>query len=132
MPGRAAAAPRSTSIRPVAIFSSVSSAWLQKPRPSGSTRSCVSSAPLSSRPGGAAVGRFEAHVARLRGDGVMAYFGWPMALEDAAERAVHAGLGIVAEVERLSASRDLPLAVRVGIATGMVVVGDLEGQAEKG
>ena len=76
---------------------------------------------------GAAVARFEGHLARLMGDSVMAYFGWPRALEDAAERAVHAGLAITTEMEGLGRSHGVTIAVRVGIATGIVMVGDLEG-----
>jgi class 3 adenylate cyclase/predicted ATPase len=69
------------------------------------------------------VHRFEGYVARYMGDGVLVYFGYPHAHEDDAERAVRAGLELVAAVTRLK-SRD-PLQTRVGIATGLVVVGDL-------
>ncbi len=75
-----------------------------------------------------AVARFEGHVAKLMGDGVLAYFGWPRAHEDAVERAVRAGLGIVEAVPRLATPAGNPLAARVGIATGLVVVGDLAGE----
>ena len=61
------------------------------------------------------------------GDGVLAYFGWPRAHEDEAERAVRAGLAVVAAVARLSGGGQA-LACRVGIATGLVVVGDLIGE----
>ena len=63
------------------------------------------------------------------GDGVLAYFGWPRAHEDEAERAVRAGLGVV-DGGRAAARRPAgePLAARVGIATGLVVVGDLVGE----
>jgi class 3 adenylate cyclase/DNA-binding CsgD family transcriptional regulator len=74
------------------------------------------------------VGRFGGHVAKLMGDGVLGYFGWPRAHEDAAERAVRAGLGIVEAVPRLATPAGEPLAARVGIATGLVVVGDLAGE----
>jgi class 3 adenylate cyclase len=67
------------------------------------------------------------HLAKLMGDGVLAYFGWPRAHEDDAERAVQAGLTIVQAVNRLSTPAGEPLAARVGIATGLVVVGDLIG-----
>ena len=77
---------------------------------------------------GAEIGRFEGHVAKLMGDGVLAYFGWPTAHEDEAERAVRAGLAVTAVVARLAAPGGGPLAARVGIATGLVVVGDLVGQ----
>ena len=61
------------------------------------------------------------------GDGVLAYFGWPQAHEDEAERAVRAGLAIVAAVAKLSGGGQA-LTCRVGIATGLVVVGDLIGE----
>lgn len=63
------------------------------------------------------------HVAQLLGDGVMAYFGWPTVHEDDAERALAAGLELVSSLPRLSAPDGPSLAVRVGIATGLVVVG---------
>jgi class 3 adenylate cyclase/predicted ATPase len=71
--------------------------------------------------------RFEGHIAKYMGDGVLAYFGYPLAHEDDAERAVRAGLGITEAVGRLAAPAGTPLAARVGIATGPVVVGDLVG-----
>ena len=72
--------------------------------------------------------RFEGHVAKLMGDGVLAYFGWPKAHEDEAERAVRAGLAAVEAVGHLASPTGEPLAARVGIATGVVVVGDLIGE----
>jgi len=72
--------------------------------------------------------RWEGHVAKFMGDGVLAYFGWPRAHEDEAERAVRAGLAVVATVGRLAGPAGEPLAARVGIATGLVVVGDLVGE----
>jgi class 3 adenylate cyclase/predicted ATPase len=77
-----------------------------------------------------AIGRFEGHLAKFMGDGVLAYFGWPIAHEDEAERAVRAGRAAVEAVARLRAPDDAPLAARVGIATGLVVVGDLVGSEE--
>ena len=74
------------------------------------------------------IARFEGHVAKFMGDGVLAYFGWPRAHEDEAERAVRAGLAVTAAVARLTAPGGEPLAARVGIATGLVVVGDLVGE----
>ncbi len=74
--------------------------------------------------------RFEGHIAKLMGDGVLAYFGWPQAHEDDAERAVRAGLAIVTAVPQLRAPNGKPLAARVGIATGLVVVGELVGDKE--
>ena len=62
------------------------------------------------------------------GDGVLAYFGWPMTHEDEAERAVRAGLAVVGAVARLPTAAGKSLAARVGIATGLVVVGDLVGE----
>jgi class 3 adenylate cyclase/tetratricopeptide (TPR) repeat protein len=73
------------------------------------------------------VARYEGHVAKYMGDGVLAYFGYPKAHEDDAERAVRAGLALVQAVRALDAA-GRPLAARVGIATGLVVVGDLIGE----
>ena len=66
-------------------------------------------------------------VAKYMGDGVLAYFGYPQAHEHDAERAVHAGLALVEAVPKLKTAAGVPLQVRVGIATGVVVVGDLIG-----
>jgi class 3 adenylate cyclase len=71
------------------------------------------------------VGRFGGFVAKYMGDGVLIYFGYPQAHEDDAERAVRAGLELVASVAALKTHA--PLQTRVGIATGLVVVGDLIG-----
>ena len=76
------------------------------------------------------VTRFEGHVAKFMGDGVLAYFGWPRAHEDDAERAVRAGLAVAAAVPGIAAPAGERLAARVGIATGPVVVGDLVGEGE--
>ena len=65
-------------------------------------------------------------VAKYMGDGVLAYFGYPQAQEDAAEQAVRTGLALVDAVSRLRAEGE-SLQVRVGIATGLVIVGDLLG-----
>ena len=73
------------------------------------------------------MGRYDGFVAKYMGDGVLVYFGWPRAHEDDAERAVRAGLELPAAVRRLAAADGTSLAVRVGIATGQVVVGDLIG-----
>jgi class 3 adenylate cyclase len=73
------------------------------------------------------VSRFGGIVAKFMGDGVLAYFGFPRAHEDAAERAVRAGLAIVDAVGRLRLPDGAPLCARIGIATGLVVVGDLVG-----
>ena len=72
--------------------------------------------------------KFGGFVARYMGDGVLAYFGYPRADEDDAERAVCAGLALVAAVAGLDADPEARLRVRVGIATGLVIVGDLIGE----
>ena len=72
-----------------------------------------------------AVQRFGGYVAKFMGDGVLIYFGYPQAHEDDAERAVRAGLELIATVTALKTHA--PLQTRVGIATGLVVVGDLIG-----
>ena len=69
-------------------------------------------------------------VAKYMGDGVLAYFGYPQAHEHDAERAVQAGLAIVEAAPKLVTATGSPLRVRVGIATGLVVVGDLIGSGE--
>jgi class 3 adenylate cyclase/predicted ATPase len=73
------------------------------------------------------VGRWDGHVARYMGDGVLVYFGYPKAHEDDAERAVRAGLHLVETVGRLRKPDGAPLRARVGIATGLVMVGELLG-----
>ncbi|OKO78272.1 adenylate/guanylate cyclase domain-containing protein [Bradyrhizobium sp. AS23.2] len=72
--------------------------------------------------------KFGGFVARYMGDGVLAYLGYPRADEDDAERAVSAGLALVAAVAGLDAGPEARLRVRVGIATGLVIVGDLIGE----
>jgi class 3 adenylate cyclase/predicted ATPase len=74
------------------------------------------------------VRRFGGFVAKYMGDGVLVYFGYPEAHEDDAERAVRSGLDLVAEVAKLKIGT--PLQTRVGIATGLVVVGDLVGSGQ--
>jgi class 3 adenylate cyclase len=69
---------------------------------------------------------FDGFVSRYMGDGVLVYFGYPQAHEDDAERAVRAGLGAIDAVGRLDV-KSVKLQTRVGIATGLVVVGDLIG-----
>jgi class 3 adenylate cyclase/predicted ATPase len=75
-----------------------------------------------------AVRRFGGFVAQYLGDGVLVYFGYPEAHEDDAERAVRAGLELIAAV--IALKTPAPLQTRVGIATGVVVVGDLNGSGE--
>ena len=70
---------------------------------------------------------FDGFVAKYMGDGVLVYFGYPQAHEDDAERAVRAGLGVIDAVARLDVKPVEPQA-RVGIATGLVIVGDLIGE----
>src|SRR5215469_5551957 len=72
------------------------------------------------------VGGFDGFVSRYMGDGVLVYFGYPQAHEDDAERAVRAGLGAIDAVSHLEV-KSVKLQARVGIATGLVVVGDLIG-----
>lgn len=76
-----------------------------------------------------AVGRFEGHIAKYLGDGLLVYFGYPQAHEDDPQRAVRAGLAIVEDMKalntRLRADRHLELAVRIGVHTGLVVAGEM-------
>ena len=72
------------------------------------------------------VGRFGGFVAKYMGDGVLVYFGYPQAQEDDAERAVRAGLSLIERVPGLDTAARLR--TRIGIATGLVVVGDLIGE----
>jgi class 3 adenylate cyclase/predicted ATPase len=71
---------------------------------------------------------YDGFVRDLRGDGVLAYFGYPRAHEDDAERTVRAALDIIAAVARLETPAAEPLSVRIGIATGLVVIGDFGGE----
>ena len=71
---------------------------------------------------GDVIARYDGFVARYVGDGILTYFGWPTAHEEDAERAVRAALEIVHTVKRASSTEDL--SVRIGIATGPVVVGE--------
>jgi class 3 adenylate cyclase len=77
------------------------------------------------------IARFEGHIAQYLGDGLLVYFGYPLAHEDDAQRAVRTGLGIVEAIgqlnTRLGRERDVQLAVRLGIHTGLVVVGEVGG-----
>ena len=73
------------------------------------------------------IGQYDGFVAKYMGDGVLAYFGYPQAHEDDAERAVRAGLGAIEAVSRVGI-KSVELQARVGIATGLVVVGDLIGE----
>jgi class 3 adenylate cyclase/predicted ATPase len=77
------------------------------------------------------IARFEGHIAQYLGDGLLVYFGYPLAHEDDAQRAVRAGLGMIEAVgqlnSRLEQERGVRLAVRLGIHTGLVVVGEVGG-----
>src|SRR5215471_7443087 len=68
---------------------------------------------------------YDGFLAEFRGDGILAYFGYPRAHEDDAERTVLAGLEIIATVAQLETRAGEPLAVRIGIASGLVMIGDL-------
>jgi class 3 adenylate cyclase len=76
--------------------------------------------------------RYDGHIAQLLGDGLLVYFGYPLAHEDDAHRAVHTGLGILEAIEALNArlepAKGITLAVRLGIHTGLVVVGEMGGE----
>ena len=73
--------------------------------------------------------RYDGYIAQHLGDGLMVYFGWPQAHEDDAQRAVHAGLGIVEAMAglnaRLEQEKGIRLTVRIGVHTGLVVVGEI-------
>src|SRR5712691_3583335 len=75
--------------------------------------------------------RFDGHVAQFLGDGLLVYFGYPVAHEDDAQRAVRAGLGMLATMgdlnTRLQQDKGIQLALRIGIHTGLVVVGQMGG-----
>src|SRR5438128_6409890 len=79
--------------------------------------------------------RFDGHIAQLLGDGLLVYFGYPQAHEDDAHRAVRAGLGMLAAMEdlntRLQREQGIQLALRLGIHTGLVVVGAMGGQGRQ-
>jgi class 3 adenylate cyclase/predicted ATPase len=77
---------------------------------------------------GEVIDQFDGFVAKYMGDGVLVYFGYPRAHEDDTERAVRAGLALIAAIGQLQAPE--PLQVRIGIGTGPVVVGDLVGSGE--
>jgi class 3 adenylate cyclase len=78
---------------------------------------------------GEVIARYDGFVARYVGDGILIYFGWPTAHEDDAERAVRAALEIVPAVKQASSAENL--SVRIGIATGPVVVGETAGVGDQ-
>jgi class 3 adenylate cyclase/tetratricopeptide (TPR) repeat protein len=81
------------------------------------------------------IARYEGHIAQYFGDGLLVYFGYPLAHEDDAQRAVRAGLGMIEALgqlnTRLAQQRGVQLAVRLGIHTGLVVVGEIGGGAKQ-
>ncbi len=78
-----------------------------------------------------AITRFGGYVAKFLGDGVLAYFGWPQAYEDEAERAILSSFEALSAVEQLGETHGLPLKARAGIATGSVIIGDITGQVAR-
>ena len=78
------------------------------------------------------VERYEGYLARLFGDGLLVYFGYPQAHEDDAARAIHAALEVLHEIQTPHEDQggvdEIELAVRIGIATGPVLVGDIVGE----
>ncbi|SDT07801.1 adenylate/guanylate cyclase domain-containing protein [Bradyrhizobium canariense] len=78
----------------------------------------------------AAIARFDGHVAKWLGDGATIYFGYPRAHEDDAERAARAGIALVEAVGELRCERGVELRVRIGISTGLVIVGELIGEGD--
>ena len=78
------------------------------------------------------VARFDGHIASFAGDGVKVYFGFPTALENQAERAIRAAKSISDAIGSLRTPAKEPLAIRIGVATGPVIVGDLIGSGGPG
>jgi class 3 adenylate cyclase len=78
-----------------------------------------------------AVQRYDGYVAQLQGDGVVAYFGYPLAHEGEAERAVRAGLSVVERLDALEGELAELLRVRIGIASGLVVVSHVLAQTSQ-
>ena len=75
----------------------------------------------------AVVARYDGHMAKFLGDGILIYFGYPQAHEDDAERAVRAGLEIIVQFPILKLATTVSLQCRIGVATGLVIAGDLVG-----
>jgi class 3 adenylate cyclase len=78
---------------------------------------------------GSIIGKYDGTIAQFLGDGILAYFGYPQAQEDAAERAVRAALELVARIGRLARPDGKPLRGRAGVATGLVATSEVEGVA---
>lgn len=74
------------------------------------------------------IARYDGYLAKFLGDGILAYFGWPQAFEDQAERAIRAGIEVIDAVSQINHDKGIPLQSRVGIATGEVVIGDIVGE----
>ena len=74
-----------------------------------------------------AIARFDGFIAKFMGDGVLAYFGYPQAQEDAAERSVYAALAIIESLRQLKGPGGRAFETRIGVATGLVVIGDIIG-----
>jgi len=75
-----------------------------------------------------AIGRFDGFVAQYLGDGILAYFGYPATHEGEAERAVRAGLAVLSSVDQISAKAGAKIQIRIGVATGPAVIGDMIGR----
>jgi TOMM system kinase/cyclase fusion protein len=79
--------------------------------------------------------RYDGHIAQYLGDGLLVYFGFPQAHEDDAQRAIHSGLGIIKAIDdlniRLEQNKGVKLAIRIGIHTGLVVVGEMGGEGRQ-
>ena len=106
--------------------------WTRRCSPASSTRkSCARWCGPIKTTCAKVIARFEGHIAQYLGDGLLVYFGYPLAHEDDAQRAVRAGLGMVEAMgqlnTRLAQERGVHLAVRLGIHTGLVVVGEVGG-----
>ena len=74
---------------------------------------------------GKAIAKFDGHIAKYVGDGILAYFGHPVAHEEDAERAIHAALEVTSNIGALKLPKQIALEVRIGVATGPVIIGDL-------
>src|SRR5262245_43392793 len=78
-----------------------------------------------------AIQRYEGHIAQLLGDGLLVYFGYPQAHEDDPQRAVRTGLGMFAAMgdlnQGLQQAKGIQLAIRIGVHTGLVVIGEMGG-----
>ena len=96
----------------------------QRPFQNGSIRKISSYQEICARH----IKAFDGYIARYMGDGILVYFGYPKAHEDDPGRAVHAALKIIEGIKGMSVQHDVELRVRLGIATGHVVAGDIIGE----